>query len=1138
MAQRFHSFAEAKEKGIEYSLLVGRRQPMHQAHFKTIRKNMDQGLVPIIVIGSSNTAIKQNGFDDELFDPIKNPLTLKQQQEQIRRVLHDKTEGKDYVIMEFKDLGNNELWCHGLVNKLHGEVEINGKNPELIGKTMFHFIGKPEDKVQLGEGPAKLEYAWEKIFDKLNFPALVDKPHPDVDITLSATHLRGLDLNHLSKRDRDLFADPDYIIKIANKARAENPSKPALDAANIPVTLLDLSLERLEQEKHISTSRIINALEGKALTLDSLRSKAAELNKNVKTKKTVPLKIASASCNQTAYNYATNLNNILSAIDTAAKDKADILALEEMGLVGYGADDYHQWNKNNDTVWKMVQLVAKYAKKNAPNLVVSLGAPWHYADKNFPADDPQYNINNRPFNTQMTIAGGEVVAISAKSILADGAAEYEPRQFNAWPVSKGTIDIVLPNGKKVPFGKPVVGLESGGKHITLFHEICAEGWPGVGDDLSVNNREKNQVRYLAKKSNDTDLSVVLNPSASKPQPSINKEEIRAKGLCESGAQHCGAYVYTNSLGSNAGTMAMEGSQIFAQNNRILHKGKRYNFKNMSYSSAVMEVPLAERNYKPNVEIHHNFNPDIKLAETTGGPAEFEQRGSADRAHLMHEEYARSVSLWLRDYMRKQPWCQGYVISLSGGKDSAYGAVAVANMVELEVKENGVKGFFDNFPNLKYKNDVIKVEAEQGEKAAIAAIKKNLLTCVYMPTDNSSKRTENAARFLIEGGEVDGKSVMGIGGSFYIASQQKTLDEAIISYAGLDVEKLAQNKKGAILKTLNLPDLPEQYQQSIAEAEIRRIVKNYVNADANSNPKLPDYIKDSCVQEMPTWADPKFDIALQNFQARVRVSTPWALGNTQSKIALVTSNASEADLGYSTAGGDMHMGGANPIGGIPKDDLTKGLLYLQEHGLAGLHPVEALHYINKEKPTAELRKETGITAAQTDEKDLGFSYTQGNIMRDNLIIGRKTIKETFVHLQKNKQFPNDSIELRNILLKFTKRWEDAQFKRTASTLSPHLGNNVDPHNSVRTHEIGDHFRTQMAELTLDVLSEKLGRHGFQAKAGMNLETARLMAQTHEEFKQSLLSPDFDSILKDIKEISAKPKKSPVYQLTQGLNRSAL
>ncbi|GEM_PF-630033 len=1192
MVENFANFEQAREQGIEYSLLFGRRQPLHQEHLKTIRKNMEQGLVPIIVIGSCNEAVKENGFDDGLFSPLKNPLTLEQQKEQLRRALHDKEEGKDYVLVGYKDLGNNNLWCRNLVNKLNGEIEIDGKHPDLRDKTMHYFVGKPEDAVAqrtLEDGSVKHQYSWEETFTEMNFPALVEQP---TSPTMAASQLRVKDLRNLSDKEKSAFADPEYIVFLAKQARAANPSAEALEAANIPLTMLDLSLDRLAKEKHISTAQIISALQadGQELTIDSLKNKADELNKTTQVKATVPVNIMSGSCNQTSYDFATNVKNICAAIDKAEKANVDILALEEMGLVGYGADDYHQWNKNNDHVWEALQLIAKYAKDKNPNLVISVGAPWHYADKSFPADDPQYNINNRPFNTQITIAGGEVVAISAKSILADGAAEYEPRQFNAWPVSKGTIEIALPNGKKVPFGKPVVGLQAAdGRHITLFHEICAEGWPGVGDDSSINNREKEQARYLARLSKDTDIGVVLNPSASKPQPSLDKESIRSKGLCETGSQHCGAYIYTNFLGTNSGTMAAEGSQIFAQNGKIVHHGDRYSFKDVSTSSLVAEIPLAERNYKPDVEIKHHFSDKHVVGEATGAENVFEY---AEKSDLKHEEYARSIALWMRDYMQKQPFCQGFVVSLSGGKDSAYGAVEVASMVELEVKENGIKGFFEHFPKLEYKDEALKIEQAEGEKAAIAAIKKNLLTCVYLPTDISSKETQDAARFLIEGGTLvevlakdeqgnvlkdehdqpitkkiyfdqtldkiennqltkwvkDNKKetyeivniehdIQGIGGNFYVAPQQRIVDEAIIGSSGLDLTRFARENKDIALQGLNTENLSEEDQLHISEGRIKKIITNYIYAPLGSHPKLPDYISAACKQEIPTWSDPAFDVALQNYQARVRVITPGALGNIQKKIALVTSNASESALGYTTIGGDMHMGGANPIGGIQKHDITAGLAYMEANGLAELKPIKALSLINQQAPSAELRQEVAGEAKQTDEKDFGFTYPQGDKMVDVIVLDRNTPTEAFEILKQDDLFPKDSVALRNMMLKFTNAWERGQFKRTAATRAPHTGKNVTPHDDVRTHEIGDHFKTHMAELSLDVLYEKLGEHGFRAKTGMSLQTAHKMAIFDKEFKTGLLEADFDKLQDSIKELSEQVRKSPTYELDQGFQLAA-
>ncbi len=1118
-SMHYTDFETPKEHGIQYMLAVGRRQPMHQAHLRTLSRIMEQGYTPIIVIGSTNKAEKVNGLTDNLFEPVSNPLTLEDQRTQIRQALAGKQEGKDYHMVSFPDLGDNDAWNHALTDCLKGQIEIDGKYPNLLGKTAFHFIGKPEDKKPRrfvspdGESKEVLAYFWEDTFDKLGLPVLTDSLYPDLPKGLSATYLRSLDLNHLSTSDRALFAAPDFIIERANQARNANPEKDAL--RELPVTLLDISLERLAKEKKISTRSIIAAAQehGEELSIDTLRDAARRLNGSMhQSVPTVSLKVASASLNQTVYDFATNVPNIMHAIDKAVEDGADVLALEELGLTGYSADDYHQWNKSNDEVWKHIQLIARYANAKNPNLIISLGTPWHYADKSAHASDALYNLNNRPYNTQMTITGGKVIAIAAKSILADGAAEYEPRQFRNWPFEKGTIPVTLPDGSTVPFGKPITSFGEDGKRITLAHEICAEGWPGVNDDLTINAREQTQARHIAKQAQTHDLSLVLNPSASKPQPAINKERIRAEGLCQQGSHYCGAFVYTNFLGSGSGTYAAEGSQIFAQDGKIIHRGQRYHFGDVSYSSAVMDVPLAERGV-PDAVAPHLFH--THSVQHIGKEADFE---SATKDHLMLEEYARTISLWLRDYMSKQPWpCQGFVISLSGGKDSAYGAIAVTTMVDLEVQENGIDGFFKHFPKLAYKDEVLKVFEEHGQEAAVDAIKKHLLTCVYLPTDNSSERTQNAARFLIEGGKsADGTHVKGIGGNFYVAPKQRVLDEEIIAYSGLNVDAVATMYKDLILNNMehadSVRDLPDTLQHDIAAAEIVRTIKTYINAPLNSHPVLPHYLSEQCVKPIPTWANPKDDVTLQNIQARVRLPTPWTLANKEGKLALVTSNESEAVLGYTTAGGDMHMGGANPIGGVPKEDITRSLQYFEHHGLNGSSPIPTLHFINNEKPSAELRKESTGTSPQTDEDDLGFTYAQSKIMENLLLENRKTPAEVFSLLVKNKDFTQDPTVCRDILLKFTKRWESNQFKRVMSTLAPHVGSNVDPHQAVRTTVLGDHFRTGMAQVTLDVMAEKLGgSERFSRAFMMSLDDAKQRAALGAEFKDLLLTHSINELL---------------------------
>jgi len=769
----------------------------------------------------------------------------------------------------------------------------------------------------------------------------------------------------------------------------------------------------------------------------------------------VRIRVAAASLNQTVYDFAANVQNVCAAIDRAAANGADILALEELVLTGYAADDYHQWNKANDIVWSCVQHIARYAQDKNPNLVISLGAPWHYADKTQSADTALYNIENLPYNTQFTITDGRVVAIAAKSILSNGPVEYERRHFASWPAAAGKIIITLPDGTQAPFGKPVIVLSDGVRTITMTHEICAEAWPGVYAD-EINIRESQEARYLVGLSCVRGLTVVLNPSASKPEPSSAKDDVRMQALCAAGSRYCELYVYTNCLGSASGIYAAEGNQIFARDGVMLHHQARYSFDDMSYSSVTVELPCTSV-LESDAPTAHQFS-ELPL-EISGAVGAFDlayENGTISAAELSYEEYMRSIALWLRDYMRKQTFaCQGYVVSLSGGKDSAYGALAVMTMVDLEIRAGGIDGFFRHFKHLNYQDKVLKIWTEQGEAAAIQVIKENILTCVYMPTDNSSTRTQHAARFLIEGGMLpDGKNSAGIGGKFHVADVQGIWDETLAAFTGLGFP-------------------------------------------------------------LPNWQNQRDDLLLQNMQARIRAPLPWAISNHEGKIALATSNESEAALGYTTAGGDLHMGGANPIGGMPKEMITQSLRYFEEKGLVSSAPVPALHYINLEIPTAELRHAHTGQIPQSDENDLGFSYAQSEFIETYLLVRRKTPQEVYRRMRVAQLlFPDDPARCRDVLIQFAvKRWPGAQFKRFMSPIAPHVGNNVDPHQSVRTPVLGDHFNTGCALMTLDAMSEILGgQTTLEKHFGKSLDQLESGAILDQEFKAWLIHSPMEKLLK--------------------------
>jgi NAD+ synthase (glutamine-hydrolysing) len=113
-------------------------------------------------------------------------------------------------------------------------------------------------------------------------------------------------------------------------------------------------------------------------------------------------------------------------------------------------------------------------------------------------------------------------------------------------------------------------------------------------------------------------------------------------------------------------------------------------------------------------------------------------------------------------------------------------------------------------------------------------------------------------------------------------------------------------------------------------------------------------------ETLTWKNPAHDIPLQNIQARLRGMLIWTIANLNNALLLVTSNKSEAAVGYTTMDGDS-SGGLAPLADVPKSLVKLYLAWAREfHGLASLELIDAM------EATAELRPPD---RAQTDEADL-------------------------------------------------------------------------------------------------------------------------------------------------------------------------
>lgn len=124
-----------------------------------------------------------------------------------------------------------------------------------------------------------------------------------------------------------------------------------------------------------------------------------------------------------------------------------------------------------------------------------------------------------------------------------------------------------------------------------------------------------------------------------------------------------------------------------------------------------------------------------------------------------------------------------------------------------------------------------------------------------------------------------------------------------------------------------------------------------------------------------------NLALQNVQARIRMVLAylfaqlslWAQDRPGGLLVLGSANVDESLTGYFTKY-DCSSADINPIGGISKTDLKSFLLYCVEQ-----FQLTALGGILAAPPTAELEPLTDGQVSQTDEADMGMTYSELSVI---------------------------------------------------------------------------------------------------------------------------------------------------------------
>ncbi len=413
------------------------------------------------------------------------------------------------------------------------------------------------------------------------------------------------------------------------------------------------------------------------------------------------VRIAAVGLSTTPFDWAGNAARIRAALAEAKARGAELVVLPEMAISGYGCED------------AVVGMgVVEHATESllgllpdTKGLVATLGLPVRHG--------------GRILNCVAVVADGAILGLVPKQHLARDGVHYEDRVFCAWPAEE--VRETTLGEFTVPLGDLV--FDVGGVRIGL--EICEDAWV-----------VERPARRLASRG----AQLILNPSAS--HFAFGKQDVRRGVVVEGSRAFAVTYLYANLLGNEAGRAIYDGGGIIASAGTPLAETPRFSFAAFEVADAITDIDYTRLQRARSA----SFSPDVASDDFVRVDFEFPDVPPPRWAPVTLSDYpkpeafGRVIALAMFDYLRRAR-ARGYVVSLSGGADSAACVCLVRMMVDLGLQQLGPEGFAARVSHLPGLADL----AGEGAPEGAAAITRQLLTTAYQATRNSGDVTRNAAR---------------------------------------------------------------------------------------------------------------------------------------------------------------------------------------------------------------------------------------------------------------------------------------------------------------------------------------------------------------------------------------------------------
>ena len=355
------------------------------------------------------------------------------------------------------------------------------------------------------------------------------------------------------------------------------------------------------------------------------------------------VKVCAATVKIDVANVQFNSRAVITAINKADSDGAEIIVFPELCLSGYTCGDLFNQRTLIDGVERAICEIAQ--KSAGTSALCFIGAPILH--------------EGRLYNCAVVLNKGEILGVVPKSYLPNYGEFYERRHF--YPAQSGVGEVGI-CGKTVPFGTDLIFKASNCDDFTVACEICEDLW--VAESPSVRHAKAG-------------ANIIVNLSCS--DEVVGKAEYRKDLVKIQSAKLLSGYVYCDAGdGESTTDMVFAGHNLICENGAVLSESRLFE-NGLLYGEIDVQRLASERQrtadnfFSPESERQHKIiqfqSRDIPISLTRTFPKYpfVPDNGDAlnERAQLILTMQAKGLEKRIAHTNSKTA-----VVGISGGLDSA------------------------------------------------------------------------------------------------------------------------------------------------------------------------------------------------------------------------------------------------------------------------------------------------------------------------------------------------------------------------------------------------------------------------------------------------------------------------------------